>query len=590
VPDPRVGPALGSDAPPGDDREHADDFAELVTLLVARERAQLAAIQARLDDPALRRRDVGEILPEVLLQHALDPDLARALAPGVERAITTSVRQNPTPLADALFPVMGPAIRKAVASSLAAMVESLNRTLEQSVSWRSMVWRYEAFRTGKSFGEVVLLHTLLYRVEQVFLIERESGLLLQHVEAGHGQVRDVDMVSGMLTAIRDFVRDSFRVDKGDGLEALKVGELSVWVEQGPRAVLAAVLRGEAPRSFRERLQQAIEAIHLEFSEPLERFSGDSAVFEGARPILESCLQSEFRAGGGHSGRRTWLLVGAVLAGLAVWLGLTLRSRWRWDGYVDALRAEPGIVVTSSGRRGGHYVIAGLRDPLARDPEQILDSRAIARATVESHWEAYHAAQPALALARARQVLRPPDGATMELADGVLRIGGTAPMSWLADASRLAVILPGVTRVDASAAVDGAQTRVIRQIETAAPRFTKGETRLAAGQSDGLRQLALGAGDLQALAVASDRRFTLALVGHTDADGAPEANVPLSRARAEIVRAALDAVRGDRLEIVTDGVGSQDPVVESPKETDKQQNRRVTVHVTPGREPRAEARP
>ena len=57
-----------------------------------------------------------------------------------------------------------------------------------------------------------------------------------------------------------------------------------------------------------------------------------------------------------------------------------------------------------------------------------------------------------------------------------------------------------------------------------------------------------------------------------------------------VRAALDAVRGDRLEIVTDGVGSQDPVVESPKETDKQQNRRVTVHVTPGREPRAEARP
>ncbi len=275
MPDPRVGPALGSDAPPGDDREHADDFAELVTLLVARERAQLAAIQARLDDPALRRRDVGEILPEVLLQHALDPDLARALAPGVERAITTSVRQNPTPLADALFPVMGPAIRKAVASSLAAMVESLNRTLEQSVSWRSMVWRYEAFRTGKSFGEVVLLHTLLYRVEQVFLIERESGLLLQHVEAGHGQVRDVDMVSGMLTAIRDFVRDSFRVDKGDGLEALKVGELSVWIEQGPRAVLAAVLRGEAPRSFRERLQQAIEAIHLEFSEPLERFSGDS---------------------------------------------------------------------------------------------------------------------------------------------------------------------------------------------------------------------------------------------------------------------------------------------------------------------------
>ena len=414
----------------------------------------------------------------------------------------------------------------------------------------------------KIFGEVVLLHTLLYRVEQVFLIERESGLLLQHVEAGHGHVRDVDMVSGMLTAIRDFVRDSFRVDKGDGLEALKVGELSVWIEQGPRAVLAAVLRGEAPRSFRERLQQAIETIHLEFSEPLERFSGDSAVFEGARPILESCLQSEFRAGGRHSGRRTWLLAGAVLAGLAVWLGLTLRSRWRWDGYVDALRTEPGIVVTSSGRRGGHYVIAGLRDPLARDPEAILDGAAIARAASNRTGSRATRRNPrSRSRGRVRLVRHgrhdgtrrrhPPD--RRQCAAVVAR--GRQP------AGR------GSSRRDAWTCpkpVDAAQTRVIGQIETSAPRFTKGETRLAPGQSDVLRQLALGAEDLQALAVASDRRFTLALVGHTDADGAPEANVPLSRARAEVVRAALDAVRADRLEIVTDGVGSKDPAVESPK--------------------------
>ena len=45
----------------------------------------------------------------------------------------------------------------------------------------------------------MLLHTLRYRVEQVFLIERSSGLLLQHVTEGSGEVRDADMVSGMLT-------------------------------------------------------------------------------------------------------------------------------------------------------------------------------------------------------------------------------------------------------------------------------------------------------------------------------------------------------------------------------------------------------
>ena len=107
-------------------------------------------------------RDVSEVLPEAVLLRNHDPHLTRALAPTIEEAITTSVRRNPQPLADALFPVIGPAIRKAIAASLSGMLESLNRTLEHSLSWRAIQWRLTAFRTGKSFAEVVLLNTLVY--------------------------------------------------------------------------------------------------------------------------------------------------------------------------------------------------------------------------------------------------------------------------------------------------------------------------------------------------------------------------------------------------------------------------------------------
>jgi len=61
------------------------------------------------------------------------------------------------------------------------MVDSLNRTLEHSLSWRSLNWRVEALRTGRSFGEIVLLNHAVYRVEQVFLIDRTSGRCCQHV-------------------------------------------------------------------------------------------------------------------------------------------------------------------------------------------------------------------------------------------------------------------------------------------------------------------------------------------------------------------------------------------------------------------------
>ena len=44
---------------------------------------------------------------------------------------------------------------------------------------------------------------------------------------------------------------------------------------------------------------------------------------------------------------------------------------RWDNYLVRLRAQPGIVVTEAARRDGVFTVAGLRDPLAIDPRQLL---------------------------------------------------------------------------------------------------------------------------------------------------------------------------------------------------------------------------
>ena len=74
------------------------------------------------------------------------------------------------------------------------------------------------------------------------------------------------MVSGMLTAIRDFAQDSFRVSDDEALDTLQVGELSVWIEQGPHAILAAVIRGTAPPELRTALQEALERVHARFGD------------------------------------------------------------------------------------------------------------------------------------------------------------------------------------------------------------------------------------------------------------------------------------------------------------------------------------
>src|SRR5438045_6625905 len=110
-----------------------------------------------------------------------DTALVRALTPTVELAIRQSVRRDPQPLADAIFPVIGPAIRKAIATAIGGLIESMNQAAELAFSLQAVRWRIEAWRTGRSFGEVVISHRLRYSVEQIFLIQRDSGLLLAHV-------------------------------------------------------------------------------------------------------------------------------------------------------------------------------------------------------------------------------------------------------------------------------------------------------------------------------------------------------------------------------------------------------------------------
>ena len=561
--------------------ERDGDLASLRSLLVGPEQERLKAIQHRLDDRLARAEDLAEVLPEVLLQHAHDPHFTRALTPPLERAITDSVQRNPKPLADALFPVMGPAIRKAVSAGLAGMVESLNRTLEHSLSRKAMQWRLEAWRTGKSFGEIVLIKTLLFRVEQAYLIDRKTGLLLQHVRAGDAPVMDADMISGMLTAIRDFARDSFHTGDAESLESLRVGELRVWIEQGPHAILAVVIRGNAPRELRRTMQDALETIHLQFGHVLESFAGDASTLDDAKATLETCLVTEYRADEKVKRRGSaWLVIGVVALALLVWAGFAYRARLRWGHYLDALRNEPGLVVVATGRDGGKFVVEGLQDPLAKDrPDQLLPPTGLSKDDVATRWAPYQSLDPAIVVKRAREVLHTPDAVTLNFQDGVLSASGAASLDWIADARRFAPVLAGVRVFDPAGVYDTAARAVISRIETRVLLFPKGEPDLNADQLAALNALVTDVKALEIIADAAGFRYKLDVVGHTDADGSEGSNVPLSVTRAQHVVSALSAMPLPHLELAPSGVGSTVPAIEGRTEAENRRNRRVTVHVT-----------
>ncbi|MDJ0722745.1 MAG: OmpA family protein [Desulfobacterales bacterium] len=565
--------------------ETAEEMKSLRDIIVGPQKERIDRLEARLDDPSVRTEEISQHLAEALVLRAgRDDQVARALEPTLAEAIKASVQKRPRVLADALFPLMGPGIRKAISATIMGMIQSFNQVLNHSFSWRGLKWRFEALRTRKPFAEVVLLHSLVYQVEQIFLIHNQTGLVLNHVVARAVDIQDPDLVSGMLTAIQDFIQDSFSTGEEAGIDTLRVGnDRSVWVEQGARTTLAAVIRGTPPMDLRRELHDVLYRLELKKSDALEAFGGDTGPFVDLEEDLTACLQFKLKEERTRISPWLWLLLAGLL-GLAGWGGLHIyKEHQKWAGFVETLRQTPGIVVTQAQRRGGKIYLSGLKDPQAADPLALLVEAGFDPARTRARWETYYALDPVFVLARIRQALKPPDGVGLDLVDGVLIINGTAPHLWIAHARQLAPLIPGVQAVstDGLRSAEAHELKTLgRQIEDIFIQFARGTTTLGRDQYPRVERVAELLRKVQALAVRLDRDVRILIVGHTDATGEEDYNRELSYQRAEKVWRILLRMGVGPRHLAVRGMGAAEPLHEESTEENRERNRRVSFRVFP----------
>ena len=356
------------------------------------------------------------------------------------------MRNRPKIFIESFYPIAGPVVRRSVAASLRVMMRSFNQTLEHAFSWQGLKWRVEAIRTGRSFGEVVLLRSLIYRVEQVFLIHRETSLLLLHAGAEGAGRQDSDMIAGTLSAIQDFSRDSFQAGADAALEEFRVGDLEVWIAVGPRACLAAVIRGNPPRELHRNLEEALESAHTLKGSAMAGFTGDASVFETLRPELEACLKAQYEQPAKSEEKLTlaWLALGGAAAMVLAAAYFFLRTERRWDAFVQQLGAEPGIALTAEAH--GWFSpshVAGLRDPLAADPAPLARQAGLDPERIRFDWKDYLALDDTSVRRRFEQRFGAPEGTRIAVVDGAIEVSGTAPYEWIERVRRDSAQVPGV---------------------------------------------------------------------------------------------------------------------------------------------------
>jgi OOP family OmpA-OmpF porin len=558
---------------------------ELRHLIVAPEQEGLQEIRERLDNMERRAEDVSSVVAEAIQMRRDQGDdaaLAEALAPTIQETLRESVRKDPQVLADALFPVMGPAIRKSISETLRSMLESFNQALEHSLSVQGLRWRIEAYRTGKPFAEIVLMHSLLYRVEQVFLIHRKTGLVLNHVVAPSA-TQDPDMIAGMLSAIQQFAQDSFRPGQEQSLARMEFEKLEIWAEASPDAVLAAAIGGHAPSEYRLAMKEALEKIQQQYSSALAHFQGETGPFRGAAEQLNPLLEARFRQKG-ESERRPRAAIAAgivVFAIIAGWIGYSSYLLWEWSRFLKALRQQSGIVILSQEKIGGRFRVRALVDPLAADPAKILSEAGFDPGKTDLELVPYYSVEDAIVEKRAHSILHAPPGVKLKQKDGVLSAEGVASPKWIAMFRERAPWIAGVRGVHTSHLENSEVleiNRLQKDLEAVVLTSPLGRPELESGQGSALTRAEEDVRGILLHAQQVPGTLTIDLVGHTDSTGVETANLPLSRQRAENILVILRRSGVKSPSLRAQGVATSEPVRTEDTEEGRRYNRSVTFKV------------
>jgi len=124
-------------------------------------------------------------------------------------------------------------------------------------------------------------------VDEVFVMT-PSGMLLKHYTRRLRPDQDEDILAGMLTAVQNFVRESFDT-AGGKLSEIRFEHYDILISYTDNLVLAAVLSAKNPEKLREKLKDAASEIEESCGTKLKDWKGDMSELDGIDSIMKRLI-------------------------------------------------------------------------------------------------------------------------------------------------------------------------------------------------------------------------------------------------------------------------------------------------------------
>jgi hypothetical protein len=151
---------------------------------------------------------------------------------------------------EASYPILGQLIGRAVSETLRELARSMLGCGYRSPRRQS---RDDTVRLQGILESALMRNISPFQMTKVFLVERQSGMLLKHVSHDPEAAANSGLVSGILTTIRDFAQDTFGREGEGQFHEVQNGSQRNVVEASRHTYLAAVIDGSEPSGFRADL-------------------------------------------------------------------------------------------------------------------------------------------------------------------------------------------------------------------------------------------------------------------------------------------------------------------------------------------------
>lgn len=221
-------------------------FELLKELLLADDRKDFNVLK----DEVLEREKIKVKVTPVLDERIKDlkDNFSEHFGKNITEAIKIQIKESQDEVVEALYPIMGKLVKKFIIAEITKLTESINQTINDKFSISQIIKRL--FKGKRTDADDVLQEVFEPIIEEIFVINKDSGLLAGNYSRGN--IADKDMVSGMLTAIKSFAKDSFSKD-GQDIEDIKFENFQLSIQNFKTIYIATATSGVINPDFEEEL-------------------------------------------------------------------------------------------------------------------------------------------------------------------------------------------------------------------------------------------------------------------------------------------------------------------------------------------------